>query len=103
MSAQLPVQQQQQLFFTLNSLPAGCRHSWKDDAQEKFAALQKLGKEFEAEHGRACTVWLDKLCINQSEIDEDLKCLPFFIMGCRNLLVLLGQSYARRLWYVFQQ
>ena len=44
------------------------------------------------------TVWLDKLCVDQSEMEEDLKCLPFFIMGCRKLLVLLGDTYASRLW-----
>ena len=76
-------------------------HSWFDDPQQKFDALLKLKDEFEQEHNRSPTVWFAKLCTNQREqleIDEDLKCLPFFITGCERLLVLLGDTYPDRLW-----
>ena len=43
-------------------------------------------------------VWLDKSCIDQTSIDESLACLPVFLAGCRQLLVLAGQTYATRLW-----
>ena len=66
-----------------------CRHSWEDNAEDKFEALQQLSKKFEANEGREPTLWLDKLCLNQNQLDEDLKCLPFFVMGCNQLLVLL--------------
>ena len=78
-------------------------HSWQDDAEEKFEALQKVREEFKTvNNGREPTIWLDKICINQCEIDEDLQCLPFFIMGCQRMLVLLGHTYPFRLWCVWE-
>ena len=80
--------------------PCNCRHSFEDDACEKHKALQDLGEQFEIEHGRQPSVWIDHLCMNQNEIEDDLKCLPFFIMGCNKLLLLLGHNFEKDFWCV---
>jgi len=43
-------------------------------------------------------MWLDKVCINQTDITSALACLPVFLAGCENILVLAGATYASRLW-----
>jgi hypothetical protein len=37
-------------------------------------------------------------CINQLDIDSSLASLPIFLMGCQELLVLVGLTYPTRLW-----
>ena len=76
-------------------------HSWEDDAKEKYEALRNVGEEFCKQKGRWPTVWLDKLCIDQNGIEVDLQCLPIFIMGCDQLLVLLGKTYCKQLLVSF--
>ena len=44
-------------------------------------------------------LWVDKACIDQTAIEENLASLPIFLAGCRQLLVLAGETYATRLWY----
>ena len=77
-------------------------HSWSDCGSEKWAALKQWSDEFEREHGRAPLVWLDKACIDQLRIAESLACLPVFLGGCRELIVLLGPSYPSRLWCLME-
>ena len=43
-------------------------------------------------------IWLDKACIDQTDVAKSLACLPIFLFGCRQLLVLAGPKYATRLW-----
>lgn len=48
----------------------------------------------------------DRLCLNQTQIDDEIACLPLFLAGCKQLLVLAGDTYLSRLWacvelYVF--
>lgn len=62
-------------------------HSWHDDASTKWVALQRWREEFVASHHREPTIWLDKCCIDQQNIDADLRCLPFFLSGCQNMVV----------------
>ena len=45
------------------------------------------------------TLWLDKACIDQNNIDQALACLSVFLSGCRSLVVLAGPTYTSRLWY----
>ena len=73
-------------------------HSWRDNGEWKWAALTVWCDEFEAIHGRPPRLWLDKLCIDQTNISADLQCLPVFLSGCNELLVLSGSSYTSRLW-----
>lgn len=43
-------------------------------------------------------VWIDKCCIDQRNIEKDLRCLPVFLSGCRRLVVFCGPTYLSRLW-----
>merc|ERR1711957_782358 len=40
----------------------------------------------------------DKLCIDQTDIQTDLRCLPIFLAGCNGLLIVSGLTYTSRLW-----
>jgi hypothetical protein len=77
-------------------------HSWSDDEGAKWTALQRWRRDFAAEHGREPTVWLDKCCVNQHNMETDLRCLPLFLGGCKELVVLCGPSYLDRLWCVLE-
>ena len=48
------------------------------------------------------TIWLDKACLDQRDIQASLAGLPIFIAGCKQLLVLAGPTYASRLWCVIE-
>ena len=41
----------------------------------------------------------DKACMDLTDVDLSLECLPVFLAGCRKLLVLAGVTYSNRLWY----
>ena len=55
-------------------------------------------REFQQRHGRGALVWLDKACIDQSNIAANLAALPVFLSGCKHLLVMCGPTYLDRLW-----
>ena len=44
----------------------------------------------------------DKACIDQSNIQQSLACLPVFLAGCQTLLVVAGATYCSRLWCVME-
>ena len=48
-------------------------HSWSDSPELKVKALKQVADEFRKENGRDAWVWLDKLCINQTDIANDLQ------------------------------
>ena len=54
---------------------------------------------FERAHGRRPTIWLDKACIDQQNIQASLAGLPVYLSGCDSMLVLIGKTYLSRLWY----
>ena len=112
---------------TLGSVDAFASHSWSDAGDAKFDILQEwaglekkliwLDKVTSPSHpltsapSRNCiyTLHLDtastlcalassQACIDQTDIDKSLACLPVFLAGCRQLLVLAGPTYASRLW-----
>ena len=41
-------------------------------------------------------------CIDQLNIDASLSCLPIFLSGCQQLLVMVGPTYTTRLWCVME-
>jgi len=88
------------------SLKHGCdafiSHSWSDDSAAKWTALQGWCADFEAQHGREPRLWFDKCCVDQTNIEDDLRCLPVFLSGCSTLLVLCGESYLTRLWCIME-
>lgn len=77
-------------------------HSWHDDEQQKWAALTTWCETFHGNNNRPPKLWFDKACINQTNIAEDLECLPIFLTGCKSLLVISGLTYTSRLWCVME-
>lgn len=73
-------------------------HSWHDDPRTKWDALSSWCERFREEHGKAPTLWLDKVCIDQTDISTDLICLPVFLAACQSMLILAGPTYTSRLW-----
>jgi hypothetical protein len=86
----------------LGEVDAFVSHSWHDDARVKWEALQVWCKEFCKKHGREPKLWLDFCCIDQSNIEASLRCLPVYLSGCRELLVIAGPTYVSRLWCVIE-
>lgn len=76
----------------LGEVDAFASHSWSDDGDAKFDGLHEWAE------GMPRMVWLDKACIDQLAIEASLACLPVFLAGCKQLLVLAGQTYPTRLW-----
>ena len=71
--------------------------------------LSKLPNR-EAQHGRLptfCsmvtnTFWFDKACIRQDNIGDGLRVLPINLAACTKMLVVIGGTYATRLWCVWE-
>jgi len=77
-------------------------HSWHDPAELRYAALQEWRSAFKAKHLREPWVWFDKACIDQTDIAADLRVLPLFLAGSKELLVLCGPTYLGRLWCIVE-
>ena len=79
-------------------------HSWRDSELDGGAAKHAALCEWAAKQpaGLATTCWLDKACIDQSDIAGNLLCLPVFLSGCQTLLVLAGPTYVSRLWCLLE-
>ena len=74
-------------------------HSWHDNADLKWSMLQEWREEFKSINGgREPRLWIDKYCIDQNNIDESLACLPVYLAGCKQLVVLCGATNLERLW-----
>jgi hypothetical protein len=86
----------------LGSCDAFVSHSWSDDAEGKWKAFEQWRDEFFSKNRRQPTVWLDKCCIDQTNIETDLRCLPIFLGGCNELVVLCGATYFTRLWCIVE-
>ena len=69
-------------------------HSWRDPPDEKLVKLAAWG----ASVGPTATIWLDKACIDRSDVDASLMCLPYFVCACNALVVLAGPTLSSRLW-----
>ena len=82
----------------LGAVAAFVSHSWSDSGDAKYEELQLWARDKEG----ANDVWLDKACIDQTNIDANLMALPVFLSGCRSLLVLVGPTYSSRLWCVME-
>lgn len=91
----------------LGDVAAFVSHSWSDCGASKFRRLQEYATAREGaaspNHGAAAvSIWLDKACIDQNSIEESLECLPVYLSGCNDLLVLVGKTYHTRLWCVME-
>jgi hypothetical protein len=86
----------------LGEVDAFASHSWSDEGSAKYDGLHEFAAELQAEgkaHVDDVLIWLDKACIDQSNIDEALAGLPVFLAACKQLLVLAGPTYTSRLWW----
>eukprot|EP00400_MALV-I_sp_L67-5_P000594 gene594-1013_t len=95
------------LFAKSTEVALGCcdafiSHSWSDCGTTRYDALQIWALEFKEENGREPTLWLDKACIDQTDISANLLCLPVFTAGCERLLILAGKTYTERLWCIIE-
>jgi len=86
----------------LGDCDAFISHSWHDDAEAKWRALLAWRRDFHSAHGREPTIWFDRCCIDQTNVDSDLRCLPIFLKGCRRLVVFCGETYLSRLWCIIE-
>ena len=78
-------------------------HSWHDDDSAKSAVVEMVKGRFKAANGgREPTFWLDKVCIDQSNISEGLKVLCINVTACKKLLVVCGKTYFQRLWCMLE-
>jgi len=77
-------------------------HSWHDSPSSKWRHLQTWRNNFKVENGREPTIWLDKCCIDQTNVKLNLQCLPVFLAGCNKLLIMAGHTYLSRLWCVVE-
>lgn len=87
---------------SFGNIDAFVSHSWQDDAENKFNALQKWREDFKGKYQREPRLWIDKFCIDQKNIEENLACLPVCLAGCKSMLVLFGPTYSKRLWCVME-
>ena len=81
----------------MGEVHAFASHSWSDDGNLKYDRLHEWAGGDEEK-----LLWLDKACIDQSDIAKSLACLPVFLSGCQELLILAGPTYASRLWCVME-
>eukprot|EP00931_Biecheleriopsis_adriatica_P105339 TRINITY_DN79896_c0_g1_i1.p1 TRINITY_DN79896_c0_g1~~TRINITY_DN79896_c0_g1_i1.p1 ORF type:complete len:520 (+),score=61.37 TRINITY_DN79896_c0_g1_i1:36-1562(+) len=77
-------------------------HSWHDDASAKWKCMQRWRNAFIAANGREPRVWFDKCCIDQNNIECDLRCLPVFLSACKTMVVFCGVTYLSRLWCIIE-
>ena len=77
-------------------------HSWSDSPAQKWRAMQLVVENFYQKHGRYPTFWIDKFCIDQSELADGLRVLPVNVMSCRKMLCLSGRTYHTRLWCAWE-
>jgi len=73
-------------------------HAWRDVHDQRFDALQRWAAAFEAAQGKKPLLWLDKACLNWDDIESSLQCLPLFLSGCHQFVVLAGSVYTTRMW-----
>ena len=86
-------------------------HSWRDEetapgkkfeALARWAAKQGADRRSLSSEASDPTIWLDKACINQDNVDKALLCLPVFLASCKGMLCVAGESYTKRLWCVVE-
>jgi len=86
----------------LGDVSAFLSHSWHDDPAGKWRKLESWATAYNEKHGKRPTVWLDKACLNQLNIEAQLACLPIYLSGCSSLVVLAGATFTERIWCVLE-
>jgi len=86
----------------LGQVDAFVSHSWRDDSGAKWDALATWCANFNDAHGRFPVLWIDKYCIDQNNVQHSLSCLPVYLTGCTQFVVLCGDTYLSRLWCIVE-
>ena len=77
-----------------------------DNAKKKCEILRDFSNQFKLKNGKEPTYWFDKVCIDQSRVNDSdyyaLHVLPVNISSCKQVLVLLGRTYMKRLWCLWE-
>ena len=90
---------------TMGEVTAFLSHSWRDEEAAPGAthrAVSQWARQRREATGTEPTIWLDKACVDQNNIQQSLACLPIFLAGCQTLLVVAGTTYCSRLWGVME-
>ena len=66
-----------------------------DDPVGKWTVLEHEAELFRQNNGRWPRVWLDKVCIDQRNIQQSLRVLPVYLQSCKRTMVLCGDTYVR--------
>ena len=88
----------------INGCDAFVSQSWHDDGNAKYKALARWAAKFARENGRQPLIWLDKASIDQTMVHDqqalkqNLACLPVWLGGSQELLMLVGPTYLHRIW-----
>jgi hypothetical protein len=77
-------------------------HSWEDDSKIKCEVLRLFSEDFKNKNGRYPTFWFDKVCIDQNDPSNGIAVLPINIGACKKMLVLMSDTYLKRLWCVWE-
>merc|ERR1712061_911513 len=64
--------------------------------------LKIVVADFWKRHGRHPTFWFDKVCTDQDNIADGLRVLPVNVMACSTFLMLVGETYLKRLWCAWE-
>eukprot|EP00931_Biecheleriopsis_adriatica_P025966 TRINITY_DN15838_c0_g2_i5.p1 TRINITY_DN15838_c0_g2~~TRINITY_DN15838_c0_g2_i5.p1 ORF type:complete len:525 (+),score=44.92 TRINITY_DN15838_c0_g2_i5:69-1577(+) len=86
----------------LGGVDAFLSHSWQDNPGEKWEGLQAWREGFKKTYKREPTLWIDRYCIDQNNIEQSLAFLPVYLSGCKRLLILCGETYLKRLWCLME-
>lgn len=77
-----------------------CR--WSDDAAARDLGLRLFARAFHRRQGRSPTLFVDRWCVDQSDVGGSLASLPVWLASCRGLLIVAGPAYTRRLWCLLE-
>ncbi len=77
-------------------------HSWMDNSEIKIKKLREFSHNHYVAHQEQPTYWFDKVCIDQADPKNALLSLPINIGACEKLLILLGNTYLKRIWCIWE-
>ena len=64
--------------------------------------MRRWAEERQVDKGVTLLLWLDAACVAQDDVQASLTLLPLFTSGCQHFLMLVGETYTKRLWTVIE-
>lgn len=86
----------------IGEIDAFVSHSWQADPAAKWAALEKWANEFREQHGRWPLLWIDRFCVDRTQLSTSIACLPVFVSAANTMLVLYDETFLSRMWCVVE-